>query len=433
MTAPRSMATRDERAIAGNQKLRFFPLSVVSGRGSEIRDDAGRTLLDLSAAWGANSLGHAHPRVVQAIQDAAAQGAGSSVLSAAQPIAVELAELLLESIPGTEGGDHRVLFGHSGTDANSAALAAARAATGRDIVVAFQGGYHGGFGSAQAVSGVFVDAGVPHDRASVLLPYPATDAQLPDLWRTVDEVFGTHEVAAVIVEPLQSDGGIIVPPHGFLTGLLERTRRAGALLIVDEVKVGLARTGYLHAFERDDVVPDLVTFGKSLGGGTPLSAVVGLATVLDGAPASTLLTTAGNAISTAAGKAVLETIREDNLVGAARERGAQLRQLLAAAQGDIDEISDVRGQGLSLGIELQHDPAQPDRPRDDRFTQRVIFRMWQLGVVNYLVRGNVIEWTPPLILTESEGERAVETLRAAIVDVRHGAVSDADVAPYLGW
>ena len=433
MTAPHTLVARDARAIAGNQKLRFFPVSVVSGQGSEVRDESGRTLLDLSAEWGAKSLGHAHPRVVAAIQQAAATGAGASVLSAVQPSTVELAELLIGTFPGAGRGDRRVLFGHSGTDANSAALAAARAATGRDAVVAFRGGYHGGFGAAQAVSGVFVEAGVPGDPASVLLPYPAQESDLPELWRTLEDVLRTLDVAAVIVEPVQSDGGVIVPPDGFLAGLSTRTRRAGAVLIVDEVKVGLARTGQLHAFQRSGIAPDLVTLGKALGGGTPLSAVVGSADLLDRSPASALLTTAGNGVSTAAGHAVLETILSDDLASVARDRGNHLRGLLATAQRDTGEIADVRGLGLSLGIELQQDPAHSDRQADDRFTHRVIYRMWQLGVVNYLVRGNVIEWTPPLILTEHEAERAVDTLRTAIVEVRHGAVSDADIAPYLGW
>lgn len=428
-----SLPERDALAIAGNQKLRFFPLSVVGGSGSDVVDHTGRRLLDMSAAWGANSLGHAHPRVVAAIQQAAAQGAGASVLSAIQPEAVELAEALLATVPGAETVPRRVLFGHSGTDANSAAIAAARQSTGRQQVLAFRGGYHGGFGAAQAVSGVFVEAGVPADPASTLLPYPTGVEDLPRLWSLLEAGLADHDVAAVIVEPIQSDGGVIVPPTGFLRGLIERSQRAGALVIVDEVKVGLGRTGMLHAFEHEGVVPDLITFGKALGGGLPLSAVIGPAAVLDSAPASTLLTTAGNGISTAVGAAVLDTIITEHLAGQARVRGAELRALLDTARGSAPEISEVRGSGLALGIELRVEPEQSQASADDQFTQRVVFRMWQRGVVNYLVRGNVIEWTPPLNLAEDEGRRAVECLHDAIVDVRGGAVSASEIAPYLGW
>ncbi|MBP1326012.1 4-aminobutyrate aminotransferase [Leucobacter exalbidus] len=452
-----ALPERDARVIAGNQKLRFFPLAIVAGEGSEIIDHEGRRLLDLSAAWGANSLGHAHPHVVAAIREAAARGSGSSVLSATNPDAVQLAETLLEVTPtgnlgdagggagagaGAGGGvgagvsagagERRVLLGHSGTDANNSAIAAARAATGRDRVVAFQGGYHGGFGPAQLVSGVFVEAGLAGDPASALLPYPAhAGAELDDVWRLLDRELERGDVAAVIVEPMQSDGGIVVPPAGFLRGLAERTRRAGALLIVDEVKVGLGRTGLLHAFTRDDATPDLVTFGKALGGGLPLSAVVGPAAVLDVAPASSLLTTAGNSVSAAAGRAVLDTVVSERLAHAARERGAQLRDLISEAA--LPEIREVRGLGLSLGIELNAEPGVAHDDNDGVFTHRVIYRMWQLGVVNYLVRGNVIELTPPLNLSAADALRAVETLHAAVTDVRHGAVSAADIAPYQGW
>lgn len=439
MTAAPALLDRDARIIAGNQKLRFFPASVVSGRGSEVIDDTGRRLLDLSAAWGANSVGHAHPRVIAAIGDAAATGAGASVLSATNPFAVELGELLLERTPGD--GERRVLLGHAGTDANNSALAAARAATGRPRIVAFRGGYHGGSGAAQAVSGVFVDGGVPADPASALLDYPvetgdpAADAvALAHVFAALDAELAGGDVAAIIVESHQSDGGLLVPPPGFLRGLAHRARAGGALLICDEVKVGLARTGRMHGFQHDGVVPDLVTFGKALGGGLPLSAVVGPAEVLDAAPASALLTTAGNAIAAASGRAVLETIAAEHLVEAAEERGIQLRTLIAELAERTPEIHEVRGRGLSLGIELRAEPgAQEREDADADFAKRVIYRMWQLGAICYLVRDNVVELSPPLTLTAEEALRAVDLLDAAIIDVRSGVVSDADIAPYRGW
>ena len=439
MTAAPTLLDRDERVIAGNQKLRFFPASVVSGRGSEVIDDTGRRLLDLSAAWGANSVGHAHPRVVAAIGAAAATGAGASVLSATNPFAVALGEMLLERTPGD--GERRVLLGHAGTDANNSALAAARAATGRSRIVAFHGGYHGGYGAAQAVSGVFVDSGSPADPASALLDYPvetgdptADAAALAQVFAALDAELAGGDVAAIIVESHQSDGGLLVPPPGFLRGLSERARAAGALLVCDEVKVGLARTGRLHGFQYDGVVPDLVTFGKALGGGLPLSAVVGPADVLGAAPASALLTTAGNAVAAASGRAVLETIEAEHLVEAAEDRGLQLRRLIAEVAERAPEIHEVRGRGLSLGIELRAEPGDPQRQAVDAdFTKRVIYRMWQLGAICYLVRDNVIELTPPLALTSEEAVRAAELLDAAIADVRSGLVSDAEIAPFRGW
>lgn len=434
------LPARDAKLIGANQKLRFFPLSIVSANGSEVTDHTGRTLLDLSAAWGANGVGHAHPQVVAAVQDAAAAGGSASVLSAMSPAATALAEKLLSIVPAAVPADQRVILGHSGTDANSAALAAARAATGRPGVVAFAGGYHGGFGAAQQVSGVFIADGLPAAEGTRLLEFPVAtgeadrDAQTRDtVLSALDRALADGSIAAVIVEPMQSDGGVLVPPAGFLAGVAERAKAAGALLICDEVKIGLGRTGKWHGFSHEGVIPDLVTFGKSLGGGLPLSAVTGPAWVLDVAPASTLLTTAGNSISAAAGLAVLNVIEAEGLAANAQERGEQFRALIREAQQQRPEILEIRGLGLSLGIELI-DPRTPeDLTAAAELTRRVIFRMWQLGVVCYLVRGNVIELTPPLNLSARDAERAVETLTRAIADVRAGLVTDADIAPFLGW
>ena len=439
-TSRADLPARDAQFIGANQKLRFFPLSVVAASGSEVTDHTGRKFLDLSAAWGANGVGHAHPRVVAAVQEAAVTGGSASVLSAMSPAATALAEKLLSIVPAVQPSEQRVILGHSGTDANSAALAAARAATGRPGIVAFAGGYHGGFGAAQQVSGVFIADGLPAAEGTHLLEYPVATGDADRDTHTRDRVLAELDralaagtIAAVIIEPMQSDGGVLVPPTGFLAGVAERAAAAGALLICDEVKIGLGRTGKWHGFSHEGVTPDLVTFGKSLGGGLPLSAVTGPAWVLDAAPASTLLTTAGNSISAAAGLAVLEVIEAEGLAAHAHERGDQLRALVREAQVQRPEILEIRGLGLSLGIELT-DPRDPeDLAAAAELTRRVIFRMWQLGVVCYLVRGNVIELTPPLNLSARDAERAVESLTQAIADVRAGLVTDADIAPFLGW
>src|SRR6185437_16647339 len=161
---------RDARAIAPIEHLRFSPLAITAGRGCHVTDENGRDLLDLSGGWSAAAVGYAHPGVVQAVTAAVSTMAGASVLSSTNPEVVALAEELLAVVPGT--GDRRVYVGHSGSDANAAALGAARRATGRRRVLAFDGGYHGGFGVAQAVSGLHVAAGITPDADLTLLPYP---------------------------------------------------------------------------------------------------------------------------------------------------------------------------------------------------------------------------------------------------------------------
>jgi 4-aminobutyrate aminotransferase len=425
---------RDEAVIAGIEKLRFFPLEVVSGQGSTLVTPDGRELLDLSATWTASGLGHGHPAVAEAVSRAVRNAPGAGGLSAVHPDSVGLAEDLLALVPGS--GERRVYLGHAGSDANDVALRACRHATGRRTVVAFEHSYHGGVGVAMGVSGVHVDAGAPADPDALFLPYPNpfrpaqsdVDTDVESCLKLAEQYLAGGTVACLIVEPILSDGGLVVPPDGFLARLHEVCRRHGVPMICDEVKMGLGRPGTLHAFEHDGVVPEIVTFGKVLGGGLPLSAAVGPAELLDGPPAAALLTTAGNPVCTAAGRAVLATIVGDHLAEWAAKVGAALQDKLRTL--GLAQIGEVRGRGLAIGVELV-DPATGDR--DARLAAQVVYRAWELGAVVYYVGGNVLEVTPPLVLTESEADRAAQILGDAIADAAAGKVDQAEVARYAGW
>jgi 4-aminobutyrate aminotransferase len=436
-----TLYARDEAAIAGIEKLRFFPLEVVSGHGSTLVAPDGRELLDLSATWTASGLGHGHPAVVEAVSRAIRDAPGSGGLSAVHPDSVGLAEDLLALVPGD--GERRVYLGHAGSDANDVALRACRHATGRRTVIAFEHSYHGGVGVAMGVSGVHVDAGAPSDPDAVFLPYPnpfrpvvGAEQDAAASLELAEQHLRGGSIACLIVEPILSDGGLIVPPDGFLARLHELCRRHGVPMICDEVKMGLGRPGTLHAFCHDfgdpAVVPDIVTFGKVLGGGLPLSAAVGPAEILDNPPAAALLTTAGNPVCAAAGRAVLSTVVGDRLPERAAKMGALLSDGLRALSGSAgaEHIGDVRGRGLAIGLELV-DPATGER--DSRLAAHVVYRAWELGAVVYYVGGNVLEITPPLVLTEAEAGRAVEILGAAIADAAAGRVNAEEVARYAGW
>ncbi|WP_164234759.1 aspartate aminotransferase family protein [Microbacterium hydrocarbonoxydans] len=444
MTDAERLIARDDAVIAGVEKLRFFPLAVESGRGERLIEPGGRALIDLSASWTASGFGHGHEAIAAAIAHAAVDAPGASILSATHPSAVALAEQLIALVPSDlPPHARRVYLGHAGTDANDVAIRGCRHATGRPGILAFQNGYHGGLGTAQRISGVHVSAGVTADPAVAFLPYP--DPYRPhtgDPATVVDDVLrlaavelARGETAAVIVEPVQSDGGVIVPPPGLLAGLRALCDRHGAYLIVDEVKVGLGRTGRTHAFEHEGVVPDIVTLGKALGGGLPLSAAIGPAEVLDEPVASALMTTTGNPISCAAALAVLEIVRSGVATRNARERGDQLRGLLdeyvRSGRPGASRVGDVRGRGLSLGLELVADrrSAEPDAV----LTAKAVYRAWQLGAVAYPVRGNVIELTPPLTISAEAIDRAAAILTAALDDAALGAVSDEEIAPFQGW
>jgi 4-aminobutyrate aminotransferase len=444
MTEAEHLIARDDRAIAGVEKLRFFPLAAESGRAELLIEPGGRELIDLSASWTASGFGHGEPAIAAAIARAATATPGASILSGTHPDAVRLAEELLALVPSRlADAERRVYLGHAGTDANDVAIRGCRNATGRPRILAFENGYHGGIGVAQGVSGVHVAAGADADPGVVFLPYPdpyrphTGDAAtvVADVLARADAELAQGATAAVIVEPIQSDGGVIVPPAGFLAGLRELCDRYGVYLIVDEVKVGLGRTGLTHAFEHDGVEPDVVTLGKALGGGLPLSAAVGPAAVLDAPVASALMTTTGNPISCAAGLAVLGIVRAGEVTANARARGEQLRALLAgysrAERPGSGRIGDVRGRGLSLGVEFIAGAGSSDADPD--LTAKVAYRAWQLGVVAYPVRGNVLELTPPLAISAGSIDRAAGILTTAIDDAVRGVVSDEDIAPFQGW
>jgi 4-aminobutyrate aminotransferase len=228
-----------------------------------------------------------------------------------------------------------------------------------------------------------------------------------------------RQVAAPFVEPILSDGGLIVPPAGFLRGLGERCRAHGVLLVCDEVKVGLARTGTLHAFEAEGVTPDVVCLGKGLGGGLPVSAVIGPAAVMDHAIAFSLMTTAGNPVCASAGLAVLDVIERDGLVARAAVAGDRLQAGLRALGSPL--VTDVRGRGLAVGVELASAQA----------AAKVCSHAAGLGAVFYYVGAGVLELTPALTISDAEIDEGVEVIGRALDDVAAGRVSDA--AAYTPW
>jgi 4-aminobutyrate aminotransferase len=434
-----SLRERDAKVIANIARLRFSPLAVSRGRGNRLIDEDGRELLDLSASFGPAILGYGHPAITEAVSAACAAMAGAGLLAFPNENAVALAEELLRITPGA--ADRRVWFGHSGSDANDCAMRVVKAATGRSRFISFIGSYHGNLSGSMSISGhTAMTHSLPRS-GLLLLPYPDRYRETfsaAEVLKLLDYHFATScppaQVAAIFIEPLMSDGGLIVPPPGFLAGVEERCRRHGIQIILDEVKVGLARSGRLHCFEHEGLNPDMVVFGKALGGGLPLSALLGPRHIMDHAPAFALQTTAGNPISTAAGRAVLKAIADEGLVERAERIGALLSNGLRALSARQPLIGDVRGRGLAVGVDLVLD-AKSRQPAPVTTTAKIIYRAYQLGAVFFYVglRANVLEFTPPLTLSEAEVHESLAIIDQAMTDVSNGLVADADVAPYMMW
>lgn len=434
-----TLRERDARVIADIGRLRFSPLCATGGSGNYLIHEGGRKILDFSASCGPALLGYGDPGLAAAVHRATGSMAGASLLAYPNDNAVGLAEDLLRLTPGQR--DRRVWFGHSGSDANDCVMRVVQAATGRSRFISFIGSYHGNLSGSMSISGHTAMTHTLPRPGLVLLPYPEdyfggfdTDAVLRQLDFQFETTCPPEQVAAVFIEPLMSDGGLIVPPAGFLKAIEDRCRRHGILVVVDEVKVGLGRSGRLHCFEHEEIAPDIVVFGKGLGGGLPISAVVGPREILDHAPAFALQTTAGNPVCAAAGRYVLQALIDRGLVENAANMGSRLVAALRELADSHEVIGDVRGRGLVVGVELVAD-RDTRRPVPVTTTAKIIYRAFELGLAFVYVglRGNVLEFTPPLTLSADEVDAGAGIIAQSLADVADGRVADADVEPYMMW
>lgn len=432
------LPARDGAYVADALKIRYTPFVLARGEGCRLFDPDGRRFLDLSALWSVAHLGYSDERVRTAVVAQLGRTMCSTAVSTLNEPAAELAERLAGLVPGDR---MKVWYGLSGSDAAEAAQRLVRRATGKPRLVSFDGSWHGTTDAVMALSGHAAFAATDQPSHVVRIPYPdpyrppldVPIAQLTDhcLEPLVSEL-AEGDVAAVFVEGIQADSGDIVPPVDFLPKLRRLCDEHGALLVFDEVKVGLGRTGEMFSFDHAGVRPDLVLLGKSLGGGMALSAIIGPASVLDIDTGIALYTISGNATACAAGLATLDVVQQDRLAERAGMTGAYLLDRLQGLRRH-EMVGDVRGQGMICGVDLVVD--RGTREPDQRTAAKFVYRAWQLGLILFYAgtAGNVLEITPPLILTRDEVDEGVAILGQAMTDVATGAVSDEEIAPYAGW
>jgi 4-aminobutyrate aminotransferase len=432
---------RDARSLSRLQNLRFFPLAATGGKGSYLINEDGRSLLDFSASWGAVSLGHSHPAVRAAVHEALGNQAGASTLSAANSYAVNLGERLLKQIPGE--GDRRVWLGHSGSDANETVARLVVAATGKPRIISFSGAYHGGTAGSMAVSAHSTKEYTDKPDNLHVIPFPdpyrpfggetSCSGIIDELQQSFENECPPNEVAALFIEPIQSDGGLIVPPQGFMKKLCDLCRSHGILLVSDEVKVGMGRSGLFNCIEHEDVTPDFVILGKGLGGGLPLSAVIGPTSLMNFATTFSMQTLHGNPVCAAAGLAVLDTMEEESLMKNATNMGGYLQSSLHSLAEHHEMAGDIRGRGLTVGLEFVSD--RESKAPAARYAAKVVYRAFELGLILYYVgmNSNVLELTPPLNISAREVDEGVEILDQAMEDVTNGKVSDETIQQFEGW
>ncbi|MGC5385418.1 acetylornithine transaminase [Micromonospora chalcea] len=365
------------------------PLALVSGSGAVVTDETGREYVDLLGGIAVNALGHAHPAVVAAVsKQVATLGHVSNLFVAEPPVA--LAELLL-ALAGRPG---RVFFANSGAEANEAAFKLSRL-TGRRHVVATHGGFHGRTMGALALTG-------QPAKADPFRPLPGDVTHVPfgDADALAEAV--TDDTAMLIIEPIQGENGVVVPPPGYLAAARRITAAHGALLVLDEVQTGIGRTGHWFAHQADGVEPDVITLAKGLGGGLPLGACLAFGRAADLlTPGSHGTTFGGNPISCAAALAVVSTIAHEGLLDHVKRVGERLRRGVEALGHPL--VREVRGAGLLLGIVL-----------DQPVSAAAAAALRDAGFLVNPVQPDVVRLAPPLILTVAQADAFVAALPAAL-------------------
>lgn len=424
---PRAQAVieRDLRVMSQNYK-KDYPLVAERGYGPVVEDPDGNRYLDFAAGIAVVATGHSHPDVVAAIKAQADRFLHMCATDFFYDSVVELAEGLARRAPGP--GPWRVFFANSGAETVEAAIKLARLRTGRQKIVAFYGAFHGRTYGAMSLTaskpvqrrgyGPFVPE-IVHShyahcyRCPVNRQKETCDVECLDL--LTKTMFGTtidpREVAAVIVEPVQGEGGYVVPHPGFLKRLRDITREHGILLIADEVQCGMGRTGRLFASEHFGLEPDIVTLAKGIASGMPLGALLAKDSVMqwnDGGHGSTF---GGNPVSVAAALATFRLL-ENGLVENAARVGDHLMGVLRSKLAPYDVVGDIRGLGLMIGVEIVKDRARKEPAPELR--ERILEEAFRLGLLLLGCGKNTIRISPPLIIDLEDAEIAASILAEAV-------------------
>jgi 4-aminobutyrate aminotransferase len=389
---------------------RAYPFVMQRGEGCWVTDVDGNSFLDFTAGIAVVTTGHSHPRVVAAIEEQAKRFLHMSGTDFYYRSEIELAERLEAKIlPGTPA---KVFFTNSGAEAIEGAMKLARYATGRPSYIAFIGGFHGRTFGALSLT---ASKASQRRRFAPLLssvfhaPYPSASRGITtdDSLAHIEELFGTiapaESVAAVFVEPIQGEGGYLVPPDDFLPRLRELTAKNGILLVADEVQSGMGRTGHLLAVEHWDVEPDIVCLAKGIASGLPLGAFIARAEQMSWPPGSHGSTFGGNPLACAAALVTLDLL-EEGLIENAAKVGAQLQDGLREIAATHSEITDVRGLGLMVALEL----------KTAEQASQLVQSAFERGLLLLTAGSRAVRLCPPLVLDSEDAATGLEIIQASL-------------------
>src|SRR5229473_1750389 len=421
----RQIIERDQKVISPSY-TRPYPLVVSRGQGAMVEDVDGNRFLDFNAGIAVVATGHCHPKVVEAIQQQAARLIHMSGTDFYYENMVTLAEKLAALAPG--GVERRVYFGNSGTEAIEAAIKMARYSTGRDKFIAFLGAFHGRTMGSLSLT---ASKAVQRSGFSPLMPgvhhipyaycYRCAYGKTPDSCgvecakviedQLVKTILPADEVAAIVLEPVQGEGGYVVPPQKFIDELARIAKRFGMLLIFDEVQSGMGRTGKMWAAEHFNTVPDIMAVAKGIASGMPLGATIARAELMTWPPGAHASTFGGNPVANAAALVTIELL-EKELVANAAAIGGYIMDRLRDWPARFPVVGGVRGLGLMIGIELVRD--QQTRERAPAARNRVLELAFQRGLLVLGAGENSIRLCPPLVITRDQAAFAVDVLEECL-------------------
>lgn len=441
------LINEENKYYARSARINYYNLVIDHAHGATLVDVDGNQYIDLLASASAINVGHTHERVVKAIADQAQKLIHYTPAYFHHVPGMELSEKLAKIAPGNS--PKMVSFGNSGSDANDAIIKFARAYTGRQYIVSYMGSYHGSTYGSQTLSGSSLNMTRkigPMLPSVVHVPYPDSYRTYPgesehdvslryfnEFKKPFESFLPADETACVLIEPIQGDGGIIKAPEEYMQLVYKFCHEHGILFAIDEVNQGLGRTGKMWSIQQfKDIEPDLMSVGKSLASGMPLSAVIGKEEVMQSldAPAH-LFTTAGNPVCSAASLATLDVIEDEHLVEKSATDGAYAKQRFLEMQQRHPMIGDVRMWGLNGGIELVKDPKTKE-PDSDAAT-KVIYYAFAHGVVIITLAGNILRFQPPLVIPREQLDRALQVLDDAFTAVENGEVTIPKNTGKIGW
>lgn len=442
----KAVVESDSKVYSQAGRVAYYPFVIKCGKGSIVEDVDGNKYIDMLSSAAAVNTGHSHPIIVNAIINQAKEFIHYTPAYMYHEDLVRLANELIKITPGNF--KKRVSFGLSGSDSIDGMMKFARAYTGRSKIISFVGSYHGSTYGSISLSAISLNM---RRKIGPLVP-DIHHINYPDCYRCrfkktedccnleclheleiqFNNYLAPDEVAAVVIEPIAGDGGFIVPPKKYIEKLYRLCKENEILFVVDEVQQGFARTGKWFGIDNFNLEPDIIVMGKAMASGMPMSAIVAREEIIQSlsSPAH-IFTTMGNPICCRAALATIKVIKEENLIQRSQQLGEYIKSRFNSMKKKYSIIGDVRGIGMSIGIDLIKDTMTKERDKEG--AAKICYRSWENGVILTFVANNVLRIQPPLVITKEEIDKALDIIEDSIKEYIEGNISDEVLKVVKGW